>query len=104
MPNTASASLFPRTWAMPQSSRVIVTRAASLRQRACSGGAAAVSRSRSGTSAALECLGIRQCLLGLAPTRKQLRGGAVEQQVDVADAEMVAAVVLVELVPGDRRG
>src|ERR1700750_3428828 len=45
-PNTASASRSPRTWAMPQSSRVIVTRAAAARQRACSAGGAAAVRPR----------------------------------------------------------
>src|SRR3954447_10001371 len=87
---------------MPQSSRVIVTRCASARQRASSGGEAAVRRKRSGRKAA--GLRIRQCLLRLAPTRKPLRAGAVEQLVDVADAEMVPALIVVELVPRDRRG
>src|SRR5690242_3250269 len=49
-PNTASASRGPRTCAMPQSSRVMVTRPAWARQRASSavgaGGAAAVRRKR----------------------------------------------------------
>src|SRR6185312_8175836 len=37
MPNTASASVLPCTWAMPQSSRVIVTACAWRSQRDCSG-------------------------------------------------------------------
>ena len=70
---------------MPQSSRVMVTRAASARHRASSGGAAAVRR-RSERQRGDESLRIRQGLLRLAPARKQLRAGAVEQFVGVADA------------------
>src|SRR4051795_11939664 len=100
MPNTASASLSPWTCAIPQSSRVIVTRDASARHFASSGGAAAVRRNRSGAKASLS---IGQGLLRLSPTRKQLRVCAIEQLIDVADAEVVAAVIFVELFPGDGR-
>src|SRR3954451_22203428 len=103
MPNTASASVCPWTWAIPQSSREMVTREASARQRASSGGEAAVRRKRSGAKAATAVLCIRQCLLGLAPACKHLRRGALQQLVGVADAEMVSAVITVELLPGDRR-
>src|SRR5256885_4388232 len=89
---------------MPQSSRVMVTRDASVRNRASSGGAAAVRRRKSGRSAAAEVLCIWQGLLRLAPARKRLCTGAVEQFVDIADAERVPAVVAAELVPRDRRG
>src|SRR5438105_4729718 len=90
---------------MPQSSRVMVTWLASVRQRATSGGEAAVRRRRrSGRSAASNDLRIWQCLRGLAPARKHLRCGSVEQLVGVADAEMVPAGVAVELFPGDGRG
>src|SRR3954463_12494919 len=101
MPNTASASVLPWTWAMPQSSRVMVTRAASARQRASSGGEAAVRRKRSGRNAAAEVLRIRECLASLAPARKHLRRRALQQLVDIADREVVAALVLIELFPGD---
>src|SRR5438445_2761441 len=103
IPNTASASVCPRTCAMPQSSRVIVTWLASTRQRASSGGDAAVRRRRSGRYAGLLKLRIRQCLLGLAPARKRLRLRTLQKLVGVADAEMMAALVAVEFVPGDRR-
>src|SRR3954453_16237047 len=101
MPNTASASDCPWTWAMPQSSRVIVTRDASARQRASSGGEAAVRRN--GRRPASRALCIRQGLLGLAPTHKGLRAGPLEKLIGVADAEVVAAPITVELFPGDRR-
>src|ERR1044071_6834085 len=104
MPNTASASVRPWTCAMPQSSRVIVTRAASALQRAGSGSEAAVRISRRGASAAVLVLRIRQGLLGFLPACKRLRLRPLQQFVDVADAEMMAAVIVVELVPGDRRG
>src|SRR5512144_2581788 len=101
MPNTASASDVPWTWAMPQSSRVIVTRDASAFHRAMSGGAAAVRKKRSGSSAGLGRLCIRQGLLRLAPSRKCLRACALQQQIGVANAEMVPAVEIVELIPAD---
>src|SRR6476646_5654333 len=104
MPKTAPASLFPCTWAIPQSSRVMVTRLASARHRTTSGGEAAVRRKRKGRKAAAELLRIRQRLLLLAPSCKHLRPRAVEQLVGVSNAEMVAALVPVELFPGDRRG
>src|SRR4051795_11004462 len=103
MPNTASASLFPWTWAMPQSSRVMVTREASSRQRASSGGEAAVRRKRSGRKTE-EALRIRKRLLRLAPACKHLRRRPLQKLVDIAHREMVATLVLVELFPGDRRG
>src|ERR1700740_794719 len=91
----ALASLFPWTWATPQSSRVIVTCKASAFHRASSGGDAAVrSRKKGRRAAAFLC--IRQCLLGLAPACKQLRRCTLEK--------VVAAVISVELFPGDRRG
>src|SRR5260221_5642638 len=88
---------------MPQSSRVIVTWLASARQRVSSGSDAAVRIRASGRSAAAEVLRIGQCLLGLAPACKRLRRRTFEQLVSVADAEMVAALIAVELFPGDRR-
>src|SRR5690349_11716236 len=103
MPNTASASLFPCTWAMPQSSRVIVTRLASARHRATSGGEAAVRRKISGARAKTADLRIRQRLLRFPPARKHLRTRALEQLVGVADAEMIATLIVVEFLPGDRR-
>src|SRR6185437_7036155 len=48
--------------------------------------------------------GVRKRLLRFAPALEQLRVCALEQLVGVADGEVVAAFVLVELVPGDRRG
>src|SRR5262245_46261516 len=49
MPNTASASVSPEIWAMPKSSRVMLTLAACARQLAIScGGAAAMRRRLSG--------------------------------------------------------
>src|SRR3954451_16655187 len=101
MPNTASASLFPWTWAMPQSSRVIVTREASSCHRASSGGEAAVSRKSKGAKAAARVLSIRQRLLGLAPACKHLRARSLQQFVRVADAEMMPAHIFIELFPGD---
>src|SRR5690348_10232375 len=98
MPNTASASDVPRTWAMPQSSRVIVSREASAFHRSASGGDAAARMKRSGRNAA--SLRIRQCLLRLPPTRKGLRARAFQKLVGVADAEMMAAVEIVQLRPG----
>src|SRR5256885_4178913 len=89
---------------MPQSSRVIVTWLASAFQRASSGGEAAVTRNSSGRSAAAEVLCIRQCLIGLAPPCKHLRRCALDQLIGVADAEMMAAVITIELFPGDRSG
>src|SRR5437763_466312 len=89
---------------MPQSSRVMVTRPASARNRASSGGDAAVRRSRSGMKAAAEVLCIGQCLVRLAPACKHLRRRALEQLVEVADAEVIAAIVAIELLPCDRRG
>src|SRR5438067_10402354 len=104
MPKTASASLGPCTWAIPQSSRVIVTRLASAFHRGSSGVDAAVRRRRrSGRNAAVLVLCIRQCLLGLAPACKRLRPCAIQQLVGVADAEMMPAFVAVELFPRDRR-
>src|SRR5947209_12113265 len=106
MPKTASASVLPWTCAMPQSSRVMVTRLASARHRTRSGGDAAVRRKRSGARAAA-VLRIRQGLLRHAPIRKRLRGRALEELVSIADAEMMAAVVAIEFFPGhwsrDRR-
>src|SRR6185369_6032795 len=104
MPKTASASVMPWTCAMPQSSRVIVTFCACAFQRANSGGDAAVRMKRSGRSAAVVVLRIRQCLLGLAPACKRLRRSALQQLIRVADAEMVSTLVLIEFVPCDRRG
>src|SRR6185369_14240341 len=104
MAKTASASVGPCTCAMPQSSRVMVTRDASAFHRPSSGGAAAVRRTRRGRNATAWDLRIRQCLLGFAPARKQLRSRTVEQLVHVADAEMVPAVVFLELFPGDWSG
>src|SRR6476660_2307977 len=100
MPNTASASLFPWMWAIPQSSRTISTREASARQRPISGGAPTVRRK----SAGRRDLRIRQCLLGLAPACKRFGRRTLDQLVGIANAEMVPAVIFVELVPGDRRG
>src|SRR5437879_13121898 len=103
MPNTASASVVPWTWAMPQSSRAIAVSLISCSQRTASpaGGAAAVRSRRSGAKAAAG-LCIRQCLLGLAPACKHLRGSALDQLVGIPDAEMVAAFGLIELRPADR--
>src|SRR6185369_13866164 len=104
-PKIASASLWPWTCAMPQSSRAIVTREASAFQRARSGGwAAAVRRKKSGTRTAAVRLRIRQSLLGFSPARKHLGCGALQQLIGVADAEVMAAVIFVELGPRDRRG
>src|SRR5947199_8995367 len=103
MPKTASASLRPCTWAIPQSSRVIVTRLASAFHRGTSGADAAVRRNRSGRNAAVLVLCIRQCLLGLAPAGNRLRLCALEQLVGVTDAEMMAAGEAVELFPSDGR-
>src|SRR5438270_13106880 len=88
---------------MPQSSRVMATRDASARQRASSGGDAAVRTKSSGASAAAEVLRIRQCLLRLPPTCKHLRRRPVDQLVGVTNAEVMPAVEVVELLPGDRR-
>src|SRR5437763_10917363 len=82
----------------------MVTRLASARQRPSSGGDAAMRIRASDRSAAAEVLGIGQCLLGLAPACKRLRRRALQKLVRIADAEMVAALVAVELLPGDRSG
>src|SRR6476661_3702174 len=48
-------------------------------------------------------LSVRQRLLRFSPPRQHLGTCALEQLVGVADGEVVAALVLVELFPGDRR-
>src|SRR6185437_13303836 len=48
--------------------------------------------------------GVRKRLLRFAPAFQQLRARSLEQLVGVADGEVVAAFVLVELAPGDRGG
>src|SRR6476619_5887790 len=99
MPNTASASVRPWTWAMPQSSRVMVTRTASAFHSrgpwTGMGGLAAVRRIAIERKART-VLRIRQCLLGLAPACKHLRRRALDQHVRVADGEVAAGVVAVE--------
>src|SRR6478672_4863062 len=105
MPNTASASVLPWTWAMPQSSRVMVMRAACALHSAgpCKGiGSEPAVRANASGRRAAAVLRIRQCLLGLAPACKHLRRRALQQLIRVADGEVVAALIFVELFPGDR--
>src|SRR6476659_7971493 len=94
---------------MPQSSRVIVTRAACAFHSLipCCGmgsGAAAIRTKENGAMASARRLCIRQCLLGLAPACKQLRTGPLDQFIRIADAEVISALIFVELFPRDRRG
>src|SRR4051812_41670200 len=88
---------------MPQSSRVIVTREASTRHRATSDGDAAVRRKRNGR-VAVAVLRIGQRLLGLAPASKPFRARTFDQDIGVANAEMIATLIEVELLPGDWGG
>ena len=78
---------------MPQSSRVIVTRAAcAFHASSQVADAAAVQKEqeeREGAMASASGLCIRQGLLGLAPACKHLRTGTLQQFVRIADAEMM---------------
>src|SRR4030095_10190878 len=104
MPNTASASVRPSPWAMPQSSRVIATCSASACHwaRSC-GSVAAVSSSRKGSND-LRTLGLWQLLPGLAPAGEEFGVGTFEKLVRIENIENIAALDGVKLFPGDRRG
>src|SRR5258708_3612164 len=81
----------------------MVTRPASARHRPTSGEEAAVSKRSSGRNAAARLSSIWQCLLGLAPGRKHLERSALDQLVSVPDAKMMAAFVLIKLLPSNWR-
>src|SRR5690348_6714155 len=88
MPNTASASVRPCTWAMPQSSRSMVVAAACRRQRACSAGVAAAARvSAAGAPGAA---GTWAASTGVASTGKASRTSAISTGL-VMDACMAGS-------------